>query len=266
MLYVLISAVLLFAAGEPDEALTQLSMCSEPDPLLLLRLYPSLVPEKFMQLLPTSAYGEPLPAVTAADEAASSSRNSSKGASSNGDSNADAAAAAKHAGALAVVVPYLLSHRTRLLGSLDDAPSSSTLQMSPRQNGQVQSVTKTSSKDSSAADVADSSRPRSPEELKLIATVIDTAILRAMLLQQDSGALLRLLQQVNFVDLEDGELVLMAAGRYAELAALYQYNCRHKQGLRLLQQLSQQPGLLEVPPRGAAVDLKGLPGVWAAVR
>jgi hypothetical protein len=35
--------------------------------------------------------------------------------------------------------------------------------------------------------------------LKLMATVIDSAIMRAMLLQADSGALLRLLQQVSAV-------------------------------------------------------------------
>ncbi|WIA17457.1 hypothetical protein OEZ85_014302 [Tetradesmus obliquus] len=64
---------------------------------------------------------------------------------------------------------------------------------------------------------------------------------------------------------EDGEAVLTAAGRYAELAALYQYNRRHAQGLALLQQLSQRPEGMLVPPSGAAADLKGLPGVWAAV-
>jgi hypothetical protein len=41
---------------------------------------------------------------------------------------------------------------------------------------------------------------------------------------------------------------------------------RHAQGLALLQQLSQQPEGMAVPPTGAAADLKGLPGVWAAVR
>jgi hypothetical protein len=41
---------------------------------------------------------------------------------------------------------------------------------------------------------------------------------------------------------------------------------RHGQGLQLLQQLSQSPGSMAIPPSGAAADLKGLPGVWAAVR
>lgn len=53
----------LFEAGDVDDALTQLSMCSDAGPLLLLRLFPGLVPGKFRGLLPTSAYGEGLPEI-----------------------------------------------------------------------------------------------------------------------------------------------------------------------------------------------------------
>jgi hypothetical protein len=66
--------------------------------------------------------------------------------------------------------------------------------------------------------------------------------------------------------LDDGHTALAAAGRYAELAALLQYNRQHEAALQLLRQLSQDPASLPVPPSGAAVDLRGLPGVWAAVR
>lgn len=87
-----------------------------------------------------------------------------------------------------------------------------------------------------------------------------------MLTQPDGGAALRLLQQPNHVDLEDGEVVLREAGRYAELAALYKHRGRHAEGLALLQCLSQEPAGLCPAPRGAAADLPGLTGVWAAVR
>ncbi len=41
------------------------------------------------------------------------------------------------------------------------------------------------------------------QQLRLVATIIDTAIMLAMLRQADTGALLRLLQQQNFVDLDE---------------------------------------------------------------
>ena len=104
------------------------------------------------------------------------------------------------------------------------------------------------------------------QNLEQIACVLDTALLKAMLLQPDSGALLRFVQGRNYVDLEEGEVALRGQGRYAELAALYQYGGHHAQGLELLRQLSQAPEELQVTPAGAAADLKGLPGVWAAVR
>jgi hypothetical protein len=41
---------------------------------------------------------------------------------------------------------------------------------------------------------------------------------------------------------------------------------RHDAALELLQALSQSPSQLRVAPKGAAAELLGLPGVWAAVR
>ena len=302
----------LFSAGDYDEALTQLSMCSDPDPLLLLRLYPQLVPAKFVPLLPTTVYGEQLPDMqqqqldAAAGDTAAAADPTAAGDGSNDSSGSQAeepaaAAAAAATAAVSVVVPYLLSHRTRLLGSLEGAAaamnsdsSSSNARSRRRQQQQQQDSgdALTQSQDppstqsqhvvdsssgssgggssdgcgSNAGSSGGSSKSKSLQELRLLATVIDTAILRAMLLQPDSGALLRLLQQPNYVDLEDGETVLEGRGRYAELAALYQYHRKHEKGLRLLQALSQAPGSLGVVPTGAAADLKGLPGVWAAVR
>ncbi|GFR42239.1 hypothetical protein Agub_g3133, partial [Astrephomene gubernaculifera] len=82
----------------------------------------------------------------------------------------------------------------------------------------------------------------------------------------DSGALLRFVQLANRVDLREGEQALSECGMYAELAALYKYNGCHEEGLELLRRLSQEPDSLPRKPRGAAADLPGLPGVWAAVR
>jgi hypothetical protein len=59
---------------------------------------------------------------------------------------------------------------------------------------------------------------------------------------------------------------LSTQGRYAELAALYQYHKCHAKGLDLLRRVSLHPEQLPVAPTGAASDLPGLPGVWAAVR
>jgi septal ring factor EnvC (AmiA/AmiB activator) len=122
-----------------------------------------------------------------------------------------------------VVVPYLLSHRTRLLASLEEAAAAAAAAAAAGRSKESQQQAALTNGAEAAAN-SSSSKSRSKPELELVAAVIDTAILRAMLLQPDSGALLRLLQQTNFVDVEDGEAVLTAAGRYAELAALYQYN------------------------------------------
>ena len=47
-----------------------------------------------------------------------------------------------------------------------------------------------------------------------------------MVLMPDTGALLRFVQNPNFVDLEEAMAVLTRHGMYAELAALYRRNGR----------------------------------------
>jgi hypothetical protein len=98
------------------------------------------------------------------------------------------------------------------------------------------------------------------------AELVDTALLCALLAQPDAGALLQLLERPNAVHLAAGEAALSAAGRYAELVALYKAHGRHAEALDLLQALSLSPGSLSAPPAGAAAELRGGPGVWAAVR
>ncbi|KDD71478.1 hypothetical protein H632_c4947p0, partial [Helicosporidium sp. ATCC 50920] len=82
----------------------------------------------------------------------------------------------------------------------------------------------------------------------------------------DSGALLQFVQRPNSVDLRVGERALRSRGRYSELVALYQGRGEHGAALALLETLSQRPDGLETPPQGAALELRGFPGVWAAVR
>ncbi|KAK2079170.1 hypothetical protein QBZ16_002861 [Prototheca wickerhamii] len=96
------------------------------------------------------------------------------------------------------------------------------------------------------------------------AVAIDTAILRALLVLPDHGALLGFVRRPNVADLDEGRAALLAAGRYSELVALLQARGRHGDALDLLETLSQRPGALPVPPTGASSELRGLPGVWAA--
>ncbi len=88
-----------------------------------------------------------------------------------------------------------------------------------------------------------------------------------MLPLPDTGALLRFCYTPDIaVDLQEAKASLEASGRYSELVALLQHRGRHQEALALLQLLSRAPQRLQVAPSGAARDLRGMPGVWAAVR
>jgi hypothetical protein len=260
----------LFAAGDLDDALTQLSMCSDASPLLLLRLFPDLVPRKFRGLLPATAYGEPLPPVE--ESPAGLHQPAEAGDAATSSSDAAHGPDGRAAAAVGAVIPYLLSYRTRLLAAMEEQAAAAAAAASaaasgaggarqqaaagsdvkpgkaaprrPRRPGQPaqpepepspppeaapppppQAVAApeaaTSNKGDSSDSASGSSGPQPPNEV--VATILDTALLLAMLAQPDSGALLRLLQQRNYVDPAEGEAALGAAGRYAELAALLQY-------------------------------------------
>ncbi|KAK9844012.1 hypothetical protein WJX81_001849 [Elliptochloris bilobata] len=105
-----------------------------------------------------------------------------------------------------------------------------------------------------------------PQQRRQLAEAVDTAILKAMLVMSDTGALLRFVQRPNAASLEEGRAALQAAGRYSELVALYQRRGQHQAALSLLRTLSQAPEELAMAPRGAAAELAGLTGVWAAVK
>ncbi|GIL49841.1 hypothetical protein Vafri_6156 [Volvox africanus] len=326
----------LFQEGEYDEGMAQLALCKSTTALVLLRLFPSLVPPKFMHYLPTHAAGQLLPEVSEPTGEA-------------------------YVTAVSQLLPYVLSHRTRAMNAIADeeaaavalvcsgttrrekglakertkgserrekegkeesavgprdavngsalmngsagakalqgqvgAPSDS-LSVSP--GGGIGATTGSHSVQVTAADAAaatataDSvsdteparngvggagessnppdvgmlSFPPSPPPQEML-VILDTAIVRIMVAMPDSGSLLRFVQMHNYVDLQEGEQALEESGMYAELAALYKFNGCHEKGLELLRKLSQDPGSLSRPARGAAADLPGLPGVWAAVR
>ncbi len=99
-----------------------------------------------------------------------------------------------------------------------------------------------------------------------IGILIDTALLNAFLLLPDNGALLQFIQRANDVDLETGSTALEKAGRYAELVALYKAHDKHAPALEVLEKLTLRPDTLKMAPKGAAIELTGLPGVWAAIQ
>ncbi|PNH02814.1 Vam6/Vps39-like protein, partial [Tetrabaena socialis] len=310
----------LFNSGEYDEGMAQLALCKSTTALVLLRLFPSLVPPKFQHYLPHEAAGQPLPRVP------------------------EPAGEAYGVG-VSQLLPYLLSHRTRAIAALADteavkaaaasAPGCEragedcgkrTQQEEERASSHAQASSSLPSRQPHPAPTAAGGGPHTskssngtggdPNAGKLgngagggggaapaaaaaaaasaaaggqagcveaapatspaaaapplppleLLHVLDTAIVRIMVVMPDTGGLLRFVQLPNYVDLREGEQALAESGMYAELAALYKYNGCHDEGLELLHKLSQDPAALPRPARGAAADLPGLPGVWAAVR
>ena len=100
----------------------------------------------------------------------------------------------------------------------------------------------------------------------LLKVLIDTALLNAFLVLPDNGALLQFVQRPNDVDVETGAVALEQAGRYAELIALYKSHGDYARALDILEKLTLSPGDLKVKPQGAAIEMAGLPGVWAAIQ
>lgn len=136
---------------------------------------------------------------------------------------------------VAIITPYLLSYRSRLAAGAVEGGGAAT----------------------TAAHGFGSPS---------IGILIDTALLNAFLLLPDNGALLQFIQRSNDVDLETGSTALEDAGRYAELIALYKAHNRHAAALEILEKLIMRPNTLRIGPKGAAIELTGLPGVWAAIQ
>ncbi|BDA43540.1 Vam6/Vps39-like protein [Coccomyxa sp. Obi] len=217
----------LFAHGEYDEAMAHFGMCSSASPVVLLRLFPSLASPAMLEPLLPSISGYKLADV----------------AEPKGD---------EFRKAVSVLLPYLLSHRTRLASVEHDDEEEEA-----------------DSTDAEMQRDQESTRELSEltaEQRATLAEAVDTAILKAMLEMDDTGALLRFVQRPNQVSLAEGEAALRAVGRYSELVALYQSRGRYEAALDLLRSLALAPGELSVAPQGASAELAGLTGVWAAVK
>jgi len=92
---------------------------------------------------------------------------------------------------VSTLTPYLLSFRSRLL---DDDELTSEMKKKRTEGEQ-----------------------RCQRSMNIL---LDTALLNALLIMPDSGALLQFLQRPNCVDMETGTMLLEKEGRYAELVAL----------------------------------------------
>ncbi|KAL4430543.1 hypothetical protein ABPG77_005783 [Micractinium sp. CCAP 211/92] len=261
----------LFREGAYEEAMLHFGMSSLAGPLELLRLFPSLAPPKLL-------------AAAAAEQAEEEEGEGvqgpegRRGGGEEAQSGVGGAAGEPQGDAFVAAVqqltPYLLSHRSRLAA----AAASHT---PPRQHQQQRSdgdqshaeggprTPGTTATMAAAPEPSPSSRAVLAQrrlEGSATAALLDTALLLALLALPDSGALLRFVERPNCVDLEAGEAALRSAGRYSELVALYQTKGRHAAALELLHTLSQSPERLPAPPQGASAELRGLPGVWAAVK
>eukprot|EP00803_Ostreobium_quekettii_P007599 evm.model.scf_3833.1 EVM.evm.TU.scf_3833.1 scf_3833:4766-7651(-) len=237
----------LFSEGDYDEGMAQLAMHSCNTPVLFLKLFPSLTPPAKMKNFPL-----PVP-----DDLFSDMREPQ------GEERVKAVSA---------LLPYLLSHRSRLATrrredlEMDDeqhrlGPEVGA-EMAESGEERDQAVGESGTSDKTAASEQVMSRLHRSRQ----ATLVDTAILKGMLVCPDTGALLQFVQQPNFVDMEEGRGALVGCGRYAELAALYQSRGHHSEGLELLRRLSQSPQSFDVEPQGVASGLSGEMGVWAVVR
>ncbi|KAA6422986.1 MAG: vam6 Vps39 isoform X1 [Trebouxia sp. A1-2] len=260
----------LFGRGEFDEGLAQMGMTSSSNPVTLLHLFPSLASPALLQPVSHLVPGVKLPKV----------------AEPTGEAYSDA---------VSILLPYLLSHRSRLAAftaATDTAHQAAASQASTTAGShpataQHQSASRSGEPPEAAAPrgsyseaMEEAGEPGSPmrskpqeflaglqpEQRHRLAVLVDTAILKVMLAMVDTGALLCFLHRSNDVDLREGEVVLRARGRYSELVALYQQRGQHEAALDLLHTLTLSPQDLNIRPQGAAADLRDLTGVWAAVR
>ena len=169
--------------------------------------------------------------------------------------------------AVAALLPYLLSFRGRLMAAV---------------GGGGKSDEEVARDETATTPSASSPSTLSPAALDSLATLVDTAVLLAMIAApDDSGAALRFVSSSASSSsssagssapprcrLSDVAPKLSAKGRYAELVALLRGAGRHEAALDLLRRISTDPESLEgARPAGAAADLAGaVTGAWAAAR
>ncbi|GMH40000.1 hypothetical protein BSKO_07904 [Bryopsis sp. KO-2023] len=234
----------LFSQGSYDIGLSQFAMRSQRSPLLPLKMFPSITPQSMLRnfQLPVPEeffdnYAEP-----------------------EGD---------EYREAINSLLPVLLSHRSRLATrEFEDAEFDKEQAKLPQisEEAELEEEDNPGVRPGLSEMALSSTKVISRAHRSRLAVLVDTAILKATLATRDTGQLLEFVQKPNSVDLVEGESALANAGRYAELAALYQSHGCHDKGMEILRKVSQDPESLEVPPSGAAREMKGMTGVWSAVR
>ena len=115
--------------------------------------------------------------------------------------------------AVAALVPYLHSYRSRLAAAAAGSPGTS-----PDGKAAPPEATETGG----IAAAGEGKGGGGGERSAALRALVDTALTLALLRQPDGGALLRLLSRPNDVDVRVSEAALRAAGRYSELVALFQ--------------------------------------------
>eukprot|EP01025_Chloroclados_australasicus_P060217 TRINITY_DN770_c0_g1_i4.p1 TRINITY_DN770_c0_g1~~TRINITY_DN770_c0_g1_i4.p1 ORF type:complete len:1021 (-),score=156.04 TRINITY_DN770_c0_g1_i4:413-3475(-) len=219
----------LFAAGEYDLGLAQFDMCSRPDPVALLKLFPSLVQSQALKGFPS-----PMSEVD--------------------DSGIKEPKGDQYTMAVTVLLNHLLKYHNKLVEDYSHSPSGHHLL----------SISDTNQEDSN--DLSQFFGEYSAEQRARLATVIDTTILRAKLKFPDDGSLLGFVSRRNYVDPDEGETQLRKAGLYAELVELYRHQNRHQEALDLLKRLTENQESFEIKPKGFSADLKGQTGIYQGVR
>lgn len=243
----------LFSNKEFNEGLMQFTMRSHRSPLLLLKMFPSLLPAEMMEnfTLPVSEkYFEGFEEPKEED----------------------------YIQAVSSLLPLLLADRTRLASRRredikEDQEESYGQQESLEAIEESDEEFMDSTKDSMGSyyeakgvgRTLSASKMLSRLKRNKLSVLVDTAIMKAMLVGPDSGALLQFVRRENSIDLKQGEKSLAENGKYLELAYLFQSRGDHELGLEILRKLSLETEKLEVKPTGASSNLQGITGVWAAV-
>lgn len=73
-----------------------------------------------------------------------------------------------------------------------------------------------------------------------MASILDTALLQALLLTGQSSAALELLRGLNYCDLKICEEILQKGNHHAALLELYKCNSLHREALELLHKLVEE--------------------------
>jgi hypothetical protein len=169
--------------GDWDEGLAEIASCRGAHPLALLQFFPSLLtdPDDALEALPASQR----------------SRWLSAPAPDTDNVQSEEPGHAPSPPGAAVVLPYLVTLRSRLLPLAEDVPSNAEQQ-------------------STGADAHTLGVGSTAGEGEAVRALVDLALLRGWLQVHDYGALLDLLKRPNAVDVEAGVVALRAAGAYRE--------------------------------------------------